>query len=525
MKAPILLLTSLLLTTLLQAQQPASGVVFLDKDADMKFSQSDQPLENIPVSNGRDVVLTDANGQYELMVDDDDILFVVKPSGYEFHVDEYQLPQFYYIHKPAGSPDLDYTGVKPTGPLPESVDFALLPGDEKEEFEILLFGDPQPYTAQEVDYFDRDIVSPLVGKEGYDFGISLGDIVGDDLDLYPLYIRSVSRLGLPWHNVYGNHDMNFDADTDSLADETWEAVYGPATYSFNHGKAHFLVLDDVIYPRKDGENGYIGGFTEEQFKFVENDLKFVPKDHLVVVSFHIPFGYDEGTANAYRMDDQKRLLELLKDHPHTVSLSAHTHIQGLHHLGSEYGMPEEKVHIHYNVGTTSGDWWSGEPDEENIPSTTMRDGTPNGYAIMKVDGNEFTLDYNAARMPEEQTMSLWGPKVVPQNEWFSASLYVNYWLGNDSTLVEYRFEGEEEWRRMGRIQAEDPHIAELRVKWDSAEELITGKRPSNPILSNHLWRTRIPNNRDEGTHTMEIRVTDPYSGVHYDSFTYRIEDR
>ncbi len=40
---------------------------------------------------------------------------------------------------------------------------------------------------------------------------SLGDLVGDDLNLHPSYIKAVSKVGLPWYNVMGNHDMNYDA--------------------------------------------------------------------------------------------------------------------------------------------------------------------------------------------------------------------------------------------------------------------------------------------------------------------------
>jgi hypothetical protein len=33
------------------------------------------------------------------------VVFVVKPSGWMTPVDENNLPQFSYVHKPAGSPD------------------------------------------------------------------------------------------------------------------------------------------------------------------------------------------------------------------------------------------------------------------------------------------------------------------------------------------------------------------------------------------------------------------------------------
>ena len=56
-------------------------------------------------------------GTYELPVTDDTIIFVAKPRGWQTRIDEKNMPRFYYIHKPEGSPDDDYKfpGVEPTG--------------------------------------------------------------------------------------------------------------------------------------------------------------------------------------------------------------------------------------------------------------------------------------------------------------------------------------------------------------------------------------------------------------------------
>src|SRR5690606_20165764 len=157
-----------------------------------------------------------------------------------------------------------------------------------------------------------------------------------------------SQVGIPWYNLLGNHDLNFDAKEDGHADETYEAHFGPANYAFNYGKVHFIVLDDVLYPDPRDGKGYWGGFREDQLEFVKNDLKFLPKDHLVVVAFHIPISEPDG--DPFRDGDRERLFELLKDHPHTLSLSAHTHLQRHDFMGGEYGWKQKEVHHHYNVG-------------------------------------------------------------------------------------------------------------------------------------------------------------------------------
>ena len=510
-------------TAFSQQHQTATGTVYLDGNKNNKKDTNEEGLAGIPVSNGTEVVLTDEDGTYSLPINEQEgELFVIKPAGYTLPVDSLNRSQFYYLHRPKGSPDLDFEGVGATGPLPESVNFPLLKSSEDQEFRVLLFGDPQPYTRQEVDYFDRDIVSELHDAQGYAFGISLGDLVGDNLDLFQPYSKSVAKIGLPWFNVYGNHDMNFDAQIDKYADETFESTFGPPTYSFNHGKAHFIILDDVIYPRTDNASGYIDGLTDKQLEFIENDLKHVPNDHLVVLAFHIPLA-EPKWGNTFRLDDRRALFDLLKDYPHTLSLSAHTHIQQFNFFDVEEGWHQLKPHIHYNVGTTSGDWWSGVPDDRNIPPTLMRDGTPNGYAMLNIDGNSFTIDYKVADKSPNYRMSIWGPKVVPQDSWHGAALYVNYFLGSKYTQVQYRVKAfDDSWRGMNQVDQEDPHMADLRAKWDQSETLLAGKRPSNPVQSTHLWEGSVPNNLPLGQHIIEVQVKDMFGRTFKDEFNYKV---
>lgn len=520
----LLIAFTTLLVSISHAQLTATGTVYLDSNENRRFDSGESGIPEVAVSNGREVVLTNEQGAYSIQIDEKDgKFFVIKPSGYRLSTDELNRPVFYYLHKPDGSPELDFAGVEPTGPLPETVNFGLMQSEERSSYKVLLFGDPQPYTRREVDYFDRDIVSELHDVQGFEFGITLGDIVGDDLDLFQPYSESVAKVGIPWFNVYGNHDMNFDAESDQYADETFEATFGPATYSFNHGKAHFIILDDVVYPRTDGASGYIGGFTHEQLTFIENDLKHVPKDKLIVLAFHIPTFMPEGWGETFRVEDRNRLYELLKEYPNTLSLSAHTHIQRFHFFDAQEGWERVTPHVHYNVGTTSGDWWSGVPDQRGIPPTIMRDGTPNGYAMLNINGNSFNVDYKVADKPADYRMSIWGPEVVPQNSWHGAQLYVNYFLGNEYTEINYRVRGGEmDWLEMSRVQEQDPFVASLREKWDRSTTLPAGKRPSNPIESTHLWKAGVPNDLPIGEHTIEIRVSDMFGRVFTEEFTYRV---
>ena len=92
---------------------------------------------------------------------------------------------------------MKYAGVKPTGKLPNEINFPLYTQKENTQFKVLVFGDPQPYDEKEIDYFRRGIVNEVKNnKKDAVFGISLGDLVGDDLSLHPHYIDAVKEMTL-----------------------------------------------------------------------------------------------------------------------------------------------------------------------------------------------------------------------------------------------------------------------------------------------------------------------------------------
>ncbi len=71
-----------------------SGIVYESRLSAAPRQAGDLGIADILVSNGRDVVKTDASGRYVLPVDDESIIFVIKPSGYAVPVNEDMLPLF-----------------------------------------------------------------------------------------------------------------------------------------------------------------------------------------------------------------------------------------------------------------------------------------------------------------------------------------------------------------------------------------------------------------------------------------------
>lgn len=513
------------ISTFAFAQQTATGYVFEDVNRNGIKDKKEKGIAHISVSNGVEVVQTEADGKYTLPVQDDNIIFVIKPSQYMTQKNASQLPQFFYNHKPNGSPkDFKYAGVKPSGELPKEINFPLYPQKEDANFQILVFGDPQPYDLKEMDYFKRGIINEVKNnKKNAVFGISLGDLVGDNLSLHPAYIDAVKELGLPWYNVMGNHDMNYEAKDDKLSDETFEANFGPNNYAFNYGNVHFIILDDILYPDPRDGKSYWGGFRKEQLDFVENDLNHLNPNQLIVLSFHIQLTPENENDDHFRMEDRQRLFSILKPFQNVLMMSAHTHKQSQFFYSKKEGWDGMKPIHEFNAGTTSGDWYSGTADEIGVPKSVMRDGTYRGYSFINFKDNDYEITYKVAGKPEDYQINLWVPKVIPFKSKNSARIVANFFMGSKNDKLEYRIDGGE-WKKMDYSESIDPEFTDSVLKWDTTNELFVGRRPNNPENSRHIWTAPFSKKLDLGKHEVEVRVKDHYGKVYTAKSSFEVKN-
>ncbi|MDB4749510.1 calcineurin-like phosphoesterase family protein [Rubripirellula sp.] len=484
----------------------ARGVVFDDQNGNGKRDRDEPGIKDVRVSNGTSIVKTDPNGQYELSVDDDSIIFVIKPRDWATPLNRNHLPQFYYIHKPNGSPkNFRFAGVAPTGPLPKSIDFPLLRRVEPDKFKAIMFGDPQPQNVAQVEYMSHDVIEQIISEQahGAAFGVTLGDIVFDDLSVMEPHNQSVALIGIPWYNVIGNHDLNLEAATDDQSDETFERIYGPSYYSFDYGPTHFMVLDDVHWhgPEGDKKGGYHGGFSTQQMTYIRNDLALIPKDQLVVLMMHIPL---DGVR------DREELYRLIEKRPATVSLSAHTHYMEHRFLGEENGWKGAKKHHHIVNVTVCGSWWRGRKDERGIPHATMSDGGPNGYSIMEFDGQNYKLEMRGANRPAAYQMNLYAPETVAQQDLAKTDLIANVFNGSEKTSVSFRVgkkNGEfGKWQSMKATRMADPAFEAEKEREESVPNRPWTSLPGAHSTP-HIWTAKLPADITPGTQVVEVRAT------------------
>lgn len=492
----------------------AKGYVFNDVNKNHVKDKTEKGIGNVAVTNGRDVVVTDNKGFYELPVyGKETFISVIKPSHYTLSLNDYNKSQFYYVYKPEGSLSRkEYKGIEPTGKLPRYINFPLIQTKESENYTALVFGDPQPHSLDHVNYFKESIVSELENYKTAAFGISLGDIVDEDFSLYRPYDAAIRTIGIPWYNVMGNHDMDYEATTDSLSDDAFEAFEGPANYAFNYANTHILVLDDVLYPdprHPHVKKHYWGGFRPDQKAFISNDLEKVDTSKLVIVAFHIPLlGND-----AVRSEDTQFLFRQLKRFPHVLILSGHTHRQEQIFHTLKDGWEGARPLHEYNVGTTCGSWWSGFLDKRGIPESCMPDGTPKGYAFLNIKGNSYTIRYKVAGQPDDYQMSINVPAEVVQDRYTPADIVVNFFMGGFYDTVRYRID-KGTWKAMRRAAVEDPDYNYMLQRWNRSVEPKYARWPSPAQISSHIWCARINSHLSLGKHVVEVEVRDMY-GIKY----------
>lgn len=522
------------------AAATARGVVFEDADGDGMRDEGEPGIAGVRVSDGHQIVQTDADGRWQLAIGDAAIVFVIKPSGYATPVNEQMLPRFHYVHQPAGSPPgLRYPGIAPTGPLPHAIDFPLRRRPEPSRFEAILFADTQPQTSAEVDWIRDDVVAGLIGTKAA-FGMTMGDIVFDDMSLFPRYNSVIAQIGIPWYTVPGNHELNLLAEDERHSLETFKRIFGPPYYSFDYADGHFVVLDNIFYQGHGesdpadyrGNGGYEARIGAEQLAWLERDLALVPDDKLVFLAMHAPLrSYQEkpGTRTV-NTQDRRELFELLAGREHLYAVAGHTHTTEHHYFGVEDGFPGPGVFHHHVLTTVSGSWWSGPLDDRGIAVAEQRDGTPNGYHVLEVDGVDVKVRYQAASKPAEYQMRIvldaahyhWrieGQRDFRPGELLdgrlsvdevpAADVVVNLFDGGPRSRVELQI-GERPPLVMQRRDTFDPWVNELYLRNPDSVKPWVEARPSS-----HIWIADLPDDLAPGVHTLTVRATDEFGRVHH----------
>ncbi len=489
----------------------AAGVVFEDIDRDGRRDAGEPGVAGVRVSNGVEITRTDAEGRYAIEVPEGGAVFVIKPPDFRLPVGPDGVARFFRLHWPSGPDDAGFAfpGPEPTGPMPDQVDFALHRHAESDRFRMVAVGDPQPYDAQHLAWYARDVVAELVGIEA-EGAILLGDLVGNDLSLFERLNRTHALIGIPIYPLIGNHDLNARSPDDARSDLTWRRIYGPSTYAFQVARVHFVVLNNVIWgggaPRGwPGRGHYAGGLRPDQLRFLASFVDTLPEEDLLVLAMHIPL---ERRLTLEGRVAPQAIFEILSAHEASFSLSGHEHQLRHRFFDARDGFapPSGAEHHHFTAGAGSGNRYRGARDELGIPHSTMRDGAPNGYALLEFDGAEYSIRYKAARRPVGHQMNIITKDRIEAGR--RARVWVNVFNGSARTVVEMRV-GDRDWVPLERTTDFDPLYEEARRRESTPRALDLEK----PRRTNHLWKGRVPGDLEPGAHLIEVRATDMWGRV------------
>lgn len=426
-------------------------------------------IANVVVSDGYSVVVTNNKGAYELERHSDATsVFISTPSGYAFN-HQNGIARHYRLIS-----DL---------PANKDVNFDLVPlGKNDDEHQFIIWADPQVKNAGDVEKMMTQSVpdvQKIVAAAGNDLihGITVGDIVWDELQLFGEYDKAVAKMGIPFFQCLGNHDMDYRKGGDETSDDTFQQTYGPTYYSFNRGQVHYVVMDNVRYLGKDRD--YDGFFQQNQLDWLKKDLALVPKEKIIVLCVHIPVHH--GTKNNAELYG---ILEERKVH----IMSGHTH----YHVNAIKGNIYE-----HNHGTVCGAWWTGP---------ICGDGTPSGYGVYKVKGSEISWHYQATGQTADYQMKIF----VNDLDAAQKQVSVNIWNYDPEWKTEYFVDGASKGP-LEQFEGFDP----LAYSTMLGPNLPKPRGFAEPKKTDHLFRAMIPASAKQ----VMVKATDRFGVVYQSSLT------
>jgi len=471
------------------AAQTVSGFVFVDKNQNGVFDASDRGLSDIPVSNSKDLVLTNKKGLYVLTAIPGSSVFPILPSDYLFSGSKGTIQNTRFsFQQPLDSV-----------PPKRTVDFALTTVPENTTFRMAAIGDVQVDNEQEINYTDQTLFPDLMSRKDLAFCLFLGDLVNDKPELLPTVKDMLSQLPSPSWTVFGNHDRK--TRSAQPAGQPYNELLGSTSYAFNYGGVHFLILNNIP---DQGKAGYEGAFSDDQLTFAANDLALVPKNSRIVVAMHVPLSY---TGN------KDRLLSLLKGRHRVLILSAHLHTVERLFLNGPDGIVPELV-----AGATCGSWWTGERDASGNPSGLMQCGSPRNYFVLDFSKDTYRLHFKGIGLDPSTQMDIWvsGQDTLDTHvEAFTGirpnTVIATIFAGSDSTAVFMQVDGQRPVR-MEQAQIVSPSVS--RVSALSREKVYPTLYSHRAALrkrpSPHCWKAILPAGMTPGIHTIKITATDHF---------------
>ena len=498
-----------------------------------RISCDGKGVEGVVVSDGFEVVRTDQDGIYQLPSKKAlKYVFMSVPSGYE-PVAEGVLPKI-------------YSALTKSELTAERVDFTLGKVDNQDKYKVFFLGDMhlanRTNDLSQFTAFTNDWNNYMDAHKGEKmYAITLGDMTWD---LYwysrgyqlPQYVQDINKRvsGILIYHTMGNHDNDMNAVENWNAKLPYVGNISPDYYSFNIGKVHYVVLDDIDckYYKGDGARNYVKDLPQEQIDWLKKDLQYVDKSTPLIIMMHAQVFYPNG-KDAYKMDHDatstKALFAAVDGYKvHYVTGHTHTIFNALPKETASVGASETYEH---NAGSICASWWwSGNLTEGVYVSL---DGAPGGYSIWDINGTDMKWKYKATAkdesyqfrsydlnnvsfsfndVPELQNASVklaFGRYVAAYPSTKNNEVLINIWNWNSDWTLTVTDETGKELKWTKEFAYDPLHIKALSVKRFNAN--LTSS--PNFVTENkmpHFFRVKA----DNADVDLTIKVTDEFGNVY-----------
>ena len=479
MKQWILYIEALLLGCVAYAQAPnVTGTV---------FSSGGLPIEGVVVSDGLNCTQTDAGGRYALTSDltSRRFIFISVPSEYEIPSRHGQPRFFKRIDRFQKEVKADF--VLEPRIIPATHHTLFIQGDPQIR-NYGVDGSAEAYGSIVI----PDIIRMRETVATPCYGINLGDLVYNDMNAYPAYVDHTARTGVTTFSVIGNHDHDQTTIlSDSLGTVYFEMYLGPTCYSVNIGNIHYVFLDNILYGRENASKTYKLGLSDEIAHWLKEDLSYVPDETTVMICAHSQL-FKKRNSFSTRSKNYAAYEKELSRFKRVYSWAGHSH----HTYIYDYDGSEQRTIRNLTAITVAR-----STGALRLNKLFNKDGTPQGYMVVDVDGDDVSWHYHSCGKGRDSQMRVYSPSRTQ-----SGYVMANVWTWDEAW-------GPVEWWENGVKIGEMEPCEEFDPDYVDLYATVPRKairKYCAPIKSFHMFRIKP----SPGVKSGEVRVTDRFGTIY-----------
>ncbi len=263
------------------------GMVFNDFNGNGIQDGGEKGIPGIPVSDGKEIVLTDSYGIYALTNTEKEaqLVFISIPANFR------KNSRFYYLlHDSLGQ---------------QTFSFPLRYREKPDQLPLhfIQITDIHVQDSSSASHFEQCLAKLDSQDPKAEFIIATGDLVetGSVVTEFAAYSKAIKKNNLPIYSVIGNHDL----DTGLNRLDHFHEFLGPDYYSFDLANWHFIILNSIVESNK-------------QKLWFEKDLQLCAVGKSVLIFQHYP-----PTQNQVEILCHKNVKAFFTGHWHSNKIFRH----------------------------------------------------------------------------------------------------------------------------------------------------------------------------------------------------------